>query len=237
MKPRRDPSYVYDQSSVNFLERRNEQLQSSQSDSPAITTEIAGKDNYCSESVFWSDIDLPVVNIPETNNVQLVSTTNDHLQNLSSYQGTESQEKEEDSSDNFVNKTSNLKRSSTRLDFLDISGINLLDLDNCFLSASSAVHTNTSEMGDSDNSTVGEVERIGRELTAADAGAGLRPSRSLLESKDTLNSLLEAVGKIDNLTTTVLRLENAILQQGQRLDNIEELARSSQESSHEKVKS
>ena len=43
--------------------------------------------------------------------------------------------------------------------------------------------------------------------------------------------------KIDNLTTTVLRLENAILQQGQRLDNIEELARSSQESSHEKVKS
>ena len=158
------------------------------------------------ESLFFkflprSDIDLPVVNIPETNNVQLVSTTNNHLQNLSSYQGTESQEKEEDSSDNFVNKTSNLKRSSTRLDFLDISGINLLDLDNFFLSASSAVHTNTSEMGDSDNSTAGKVEGIGRELTAADAGADLGPSRSLLESKDTLNSLLEAVSKIDNLTS------------------------------------
>ena len=232
VKLRRDPDFVYESHSANVFMRRGVVLQSSsQSDSPAATSTKVNSDI---DTVTWSDIELPLLSHTESNNFQILKSINQtyvEFQNLNIYQDTDSQEKEEES-DNFVNKTPCVrKKSSTRGDFLEISKgkIDFNNSDNIILSASSAFHSNTSEMGDSDSS-VGHAD--GDKGSPKLDGASSSPK---LNSED-ISALIEAVGKIDLLTTTVLKLENTIHKQGQRLELLEESARSSQESSQEKKK-
>ena len=149
-------------------------------------------------------------------------------QQLSFYQGTESQEKEEERTEYFVNKTSSCrKKSSTRFDFLDI--------DNCFLSVSSAVNTNTSDM--SGDSSQGDMENRATKISEQIEGAcGNSTSKSSKSHQDDFDALIEAVKKIDVLTDTVKRLENTIVKQGQRLKRIEESAKSSSSESKPRYK-
>ena len=95
VKIHRDLDFVYDAESANFMlrRRRGEELQNSPStDSPAIATS-AGKD--FSESVYWSDIDLPLINDNVgNNNIHLLSREYVQYQRLSFYQGAEFHERE-----------------------------------------------------------------------------------------------------------------------------------------------
>ena len=124
------------------------------------------------------------------------------------------------------------------MDETPVGKINFVNSDNIFLSASSTVNSNTSDMGDSDSSVTGEKGVSDSSVAGEKGGKGspVVASASPKINAEDVNALVEAVGKINLLNTTVLRLENAILQQGQRLHMLEESARSSQESSNEKKK-
>ena len=241
VKLRRDPNFVYETNGADFLVRRGaDQQPSSHSDSPAATS--SNKVNSDLDSVTWSVIELPLFNHTDTNNYQILTSINNtyiQCKNLNIYQSTDSQGKEEESSDNFVNNSR--RKSSTRGDFLDetpVGKINFVNSNNIFLSASSTVNSNTSDMGDSDSSVTGEKGVSDCSVAGEKGGKGspVVASASPKINAEDINALVEAVGKINLSNTTVLRLENAILQQGQRLHMLEESARSSQESSNEKKK-
>ena len=214
--------------------RQEEQQNSPGSDSSAIATTFAGK--VTSQSVsckqnFWSDIDFPQNFNTENINIELLSREYSNLvqyQQLSFYQGIDSQEKEEERTEYFVNKTSSCRRkSSTRLDFLDI--------DNCFLSVSSAFNTNTSDM--SGDSSQGEMDKgVTEKCIPVEGAGGSSVSKASKSAQDDFDALIEAVKKIDVLSDTVKRLEHVIVQQGQRLERMEESAKSSSSDSKPRYK-
>ena len=122
VKLRREERFVYDSDSTKFLLRkrssRENQHQESDSSSPALNTALAGKDNTA--SVYWSDIELPLLNI------DFEAKTQQELYSLShpKYCLTEhlEGEKEEVEADKFVNiRSDTRKSSSTRYNFLDFS--------------------------------------------------------------------------------------------------------------------
>ena len=232
VKPRRDPDFVYETEGVNFWSRsrrQEEQQNSPGSDSSAITTNLAGK--VTSQSVSWSDIDFTQNFDTENINIELLSREYSELvkyQQLSFYQGTELQEKEEERTEYFVNKTSSCRKtSSTRYDFIDI--------DNCFLSVSSAFNTNTSDM--SGDSSQGDMENRAVKVSEQVEGAcGTSTSKDSKSHQDDFDALIEAVKKIDVLSDTVKRLEKTIVKQGQRLERMEESAKSSSGESKSRYK-
>ena len=61
VKPRRDPSFVYEGEALHYLGRSVSRGISQHNSQPI--SHSAGKDNTA--SVYWSDIDLPVLNNSE----------------------------------------------------------------------------------------------------------------------------------------------------------------------------
>ena len=132
-------------------------------------------------------------------------------------------EKEEEYQLCTVNKDSR-KSSSTRLDYLDVEG--------CFLSASSAFNTNTSDMSDSE---ARKQEKNGDiQYEPGDSDGTESESRNIVKTPSrspkgettndqTVAALLAAVKKLDNLTDTVASMKSMLKKQGERLDRIEGL--------------
>ena len=205
VKLRRDPNFVYEEDVLSAICNRDSRGKDhlnldTDSDSLSTASEVQGKEY--STSVYWSDIDLPLINNPVSSYSQTLHTENlKYLAHLQQVLDSESQTKEEEQQLDFVN-TDSRKASSTRCDFLDVEG--------CFLSASSVVHTNTSEMS-SDPETVGNMG----EHSKAESDS----SKTGLDK--TMDALLLAVSKIDKLTDKVCSMESLLKSQGARLDIIE----------------
>ena len=225
VKPRRDPSFVYEGEALHFM-RRSVSRGIAQHNSPPVS-HSAGKVN--SASVYWSDIELPLLNYSEGFSSQQLQF-NDNLHYLAyqsqvPIQNTNSlvREKEEEYQLCTVNKDSR-KSSSTRLDYLDVEG--------CFLSASSAFNTNSTDMSGSEarrQDTIGEIHDASDDSVENEGESknnGKTPSSSPkgeTANDQTVAALLAAVKKIDNLTDTVASMKSMLKKQGERLDRIEGL--------------
>ena len=205
VKPRREEGFVYDSDSTNFLLKkrngRDNQHQESDSSSPALNTALAGKDY--TTSVYWSDIDLPLLNIDfGANNKQA-------LYSLShpKYCVTKHLEGEEEAADDaFVNNSANTRKtSSTRYNFLDFS-------DN-FLSVSSAIHTNsTSGMSGTDtqeNSKKNSPDKSGS--SGASSSAATSSEQKLDQA---VKALVGAAAKIGSMAEEMKLIRD-------RLDKLE----------------
>ena len=123
----------------------------------------------------------------------------------------------------MVNKDTR-KSSSTRLDYLDVEG--------CFLSASSTFNINTSDMSYSEDEGQKQVNMVEYQNTSGDSEAkegaskdiGKTPISSPKGNSDqTVDALLAALKKLDNLTNAVASMKDMIRKQGERLDRIEGL--------------
>ena len=120
VKPRRDPNFVYEEDALKFLNKKGskEKIQhhlDTDSNSLSTASENPGKDNTA--SVYWSDIDLPLINNSEENVSQkLIDENIEYLAYLQQVQ--DNQRKEEEYQLCFVNNESDSRKaSSTRFDF------------------------------------------------------------------------------------------------------------------------
>ena len=249
VKPRLDPEFAYDPTSVNFLQRRenrvSHQPQATATDN--ITTVNTGKKSNTSD--FWSDTNFPLfgdyynIENQHLSRSQEVPPVTSTLPNtLSSVQ------KEEVEFVVDVNIDAVRRNSSTRIDYLDTVP---------YLSASTGEHTNTSDM-DSDGHNVNsgdEALNQGLQAQSLPTGGiqGCVPNKLDTSGDFTLQALLEAVAKIDILTTKMKSLETLVVnqnaaignqhliigRQNSRISQLEQIkvASSSQESEHESVKS
>ena len=221
VRPRLDPAFVYDSASVQFLQRREIRVNiQPQASTPDIGPEInAGKDNSVSGP--WSDLYFPLVNICEQINEQPSAEIRDLAWRSSPViQPINSEDEEEFVVNGNVNKTDVRRISSTRLDYLD----------NC-LSVSSNYISDSSIMGLSDDERQGDIECVNKgqacscdKCAGADAAVPQGRSRSAKPSEDlnvsdalTLNTVLDALGKIDVLTNEMTSLRNLIVQQNQAI--------------------
>ena len=73
-------------------------------------------------------------------------------------------------------------------------------------------------------------------MIIVEGAGGSSTSKTSKSGQDDFDALIEAVKKIDVLTDTVQRLEHVIVQQGQRLERIEESAKSSSSESKPRYK-
>ena len=113
--------------------------------------------------------------------------------------------------EDFINKPSRSssvfrQNSCTRSDFLD--------LDDNFLSASSAVRTDTSEMGSDKELGGGSSNKCNcKDDNSCSVCAPSTPNMA-----DVYSAMMEALKKIDKLTTEVKTIKQVVIQNQQRLD-------------------
>ena len=147
-------------------------------------TALTGKDNTA--LVYWSDIDLPLLNIDFGTNTQ------QNLYSLShpKYCLSEHLEKEEAADDEFVNNSSDKRKtSSTRYNFLDFS-------DN-FLSVSSAIHTNsTSSMSGTDSQVEAKEKSPIKSGSSVASSSAATPEQKLDQA---VKALVGAASKIGSM--------------------------------------
>ena len=131
--------------------------------------------------------------------------------------------------EDFVNNPSRSssvfrQNSCTRSDFLD--------LDDNFLSASSAVRTDTSEMGsDKELGGAGSNKCTCKDGNSCSVCAPPTPTTS-----DTYSAMMEALKKIDKLTTEVKTIKQVVIQNQQRLDTLEGVITNSSSENEQKSK-
>ena len=151
------------------------------------------------------------------------------------------EEEGEEALDLNVNKT-NLRRSSTRLDYLGNCTANLSNSVECFLSASSLERINTSDMSNSDECNVVNKRGSGEGqgcVSGRDRGHKETERASVMDtsSDQMIQALINAVDKIDLLTSKMQGLEKVngklvemVVKQEVRLSKIEDSIHESENS-------
>ena len=248
VKPRLDPEFAYDPTSVHFLQRRENRVshQPQASATDENTTVNTGKKSNNTE--FWSEINFPLVGDCHIEYQHL--TRSQDLSPVTSKVHIHSNSEQEEEAEFVVdvNIDAGRRNSSTRFDYLDTVP---------YLSVSTGEHTNTSDMeSDGHNVNSGEEDLIqGLQAQSLPTG-GIQscvPKKLDTSGDFTLQALLEAVAKIDILTTKMKSLETLVVnqnaaignqhliigRQNSRISQLEQIkvASSSQESEHESVKS
>ena len=225
VKLRKDPEFLYDAASIEFLNksrsRRNPQNQGldicSDSDIPASSTNIDGKGH--SPTLFWTDIEfcenntnICEDNISQSELHQLKKEATQLFQPTLNIQEEEEEEEEPSVNGSSVNKLElAVRTSSTRLDYLS-------DFEECFLSASSVEHTDSSEMelgngGCSNNKKQGTCEGC-----VAGSCVHAKSAVGAVEASTT-QALWDAINKIDKLTSKMNSLEKLVCKQNEIIGN------------------
>ena len=220
VKINKDPDFLYDSDS-DFLQNKKEI-----SSSPKSSIENFGKDNELNCTDLY---DLPLLNRKLAKNNQCLLSGSPVLSEGS---GSQSQQQHPNADQLlasgvgcvYSSSDSDSERyrlnSSTRLDYLDF--------EDCYLSMSPTVHTDSSEMTDLNKGALCAC-KSGIPAIECCSGASLPKSVPPGDDRATLQSILEAVSKIGLLTDKVNDLEKQIVKQDKIIDELK--ASSSKESS------
>ena len=152
VKIKKDPDFIYDTES-NILLNRRETWHSSTGVTEDTSSKVSEEKNGKHKALNWSDLyKLPVSNHNLTDNNQLPSSESSVSSEGS---GSLSQEHHPNTaqlveSDQFVDDFSEGMSPVGRLRFNSSTRLDFLESEDCFLSMSSAFHTDSSEMGNTD---------------------------------------------------------------------------------------
>ena len=223
VKIRQDPDFCYEEESLRFLlprEASDKVLNKcSSSESLQSGVEASVLDDYVPLNVdsVWSELNkLPLICDTVSGGRSVCdsgvradigasqSSGNPNAEcTVQSVEGAESVNKPSGSSRVFR------QNSCTRSDFLD--------LEDNFLSASSAVRTDTSEMGS--DKEMGEGGSNNCECVGDNSCSVCAPSTP--KTTDVYTAMMEALKKIDTLTSEVKSIRHIVLQNQHRLDSLE----------------
>lgn len=229
VKVRKDPEFVYDQEFTSIL---NEGEVSRPSNSfwqinNVNTDVISERETPAQRSVFNCSLPLDSVSTNFSNEYSVEEVVRQQRSRSQSHTEHSDFSVSADDTVIFVNKnTSDIggvkRKSSTRYDILDFH-----NFDNLILSCSSAVHTDTSEMGNSDSERAHSSRKHDFEDVLGGATSGV--SKGIMEGGTfTTEALIEAVLNIDKLANRFVKLE-------EKIDKLEKSA--SEYSGSESIKS
>ena len=214
VKARIEDGFVYN-SEIEFLTRRENAAQPQDIDSDAnaqISSIDTGNNKY--GKLTWTDLDLSECNNDYKEEDNIVSKEEYELvkQEAARLLAPNINDEEEEASVQFnVNKLGAVRTSSTRFDFLS-------DLDNCFLSASSVEHLDTSNMASGDERVLelnkkGTCEECVRGLCESHGRRSESGNALNKSTQDMLQELISAVSKIDTLSNQMANMQCVINRQ------------------------
>ena len=223
VKIRKEPGFLYDEESVKFLHKSGSveagwQLNSQDSDSEA-TRDTVGKDIVVNP-LSWSDIFSDSINTKVQDNLEIFKSKESVSISTVLVEGRRSQSREEgcytseeSSSDQLFDNNIDtgspvpgLRRgkSSTTLHFLSV--------EDCFLSVSPTVHTDTSGMSEADGLCLCDSGKVSTECCVA---------KKSTPTPNMMDLLQEAVEKIGLLSGQIAGLQSQVEKQDKKIIELE----------------
>ena len=221
IKIRREEGFIYDSDSVRFLQAAGNAQGDNTGDLEVfcpVEDKDIGTSSACSSEINWAELyKLPSSNCVISN--QCLSSESPVLSQGSGSQSLHQNTSQlgrlnsisivySSSTDSEISEGARVLNSSTRGDFLD--------LDNCIWSASSAVYTDTSDM---DQPCVCKSGKLAGDCCYNKA-SGSKGSSPATDDQSLYRAVMTAVGKIDLMSDKVKSLEDHIVQQDKRIEEL-----------------